>query len=115
MVKLFYSYSHKDERFRDDMEKHLAVLKDEGLISEWHDRRIVPGQMIHSEIDKHLGEADVVLLLLSPDFLASRECQKEKGKALEIRQQRSAVVVPVILREPRSAQSSAATIWRSGS
>ena len=43
-VKLFYSYSHKDEKFRDTLAKHLALLKRQGIIAEWHDRQIRPGR-----------------------------------------------------------------------
>lgn len=98
MVKLFYSYSHKDENFRDDMEKHLATLQQGGFIEEWHDRKIQPGQEIQGEIDRHLHESDVVLLLLSPDFLASSECIKETKRSLDLHNRSQARVVPVIVR-----------------
>lgn len=98
MIKLFYSYSHKDESFRDDMEKHLATLQQGGFIEEWHDRRIEPGQEIQGEIDRHLHESDVILLLLSPDFLASSECIKEIKRSLDLHGRGQARVVPIIVR-----------------
>lgn len=97
-MKLFYSYSHKDEHLRDLMEKHLTLLKDEGYIDEWHDRKIQAGQEIHREIDKHLETSDLILLLLSPDFLASSECKSEMCKALKQREERDTIVIPVIVR-----------------
>ena len=98
MMKLFYSYSHKDEDFRDDMEKHLATLQQGGLIEEWHDRKIQPGQEIQEEIDQNLRDSDAVLLLLSPDFLASSECIKETKRSLDLHDRSQVRVVPVIVR-----------------
>jgi len=45
-VKIFYSYSHKDEALRDELEKHLSILKRQGVISGWHDRRIAAGSAL---------------------------------------------------------------------
>ena len=98
MFKLFYSYSHRDEEFRDAMEKHLAMLKHDRLIDEWHDRKILPGQDIHNEIASHLNDADIVLLLLSSDFLASPECRLEVDRSLALKNSQHTVVVPIILR-----------------
>ena len=63
-VRIFYSYSHKDEPFRESLETHLSILKRQNLIEEWHDRKITPGDSWESEIDAHIDEADVVLLLV---------------------------------------------------
>ncbi|WP_263351050.1 toll/interleukin-1 receptor domain-containing protein [Acidicapsa acidisoli] len=71
MPSLFFSYSHKDENLRDQLETQLAALQRQGLISSWHDRRITAGTEIDTAIDKHLDEADVILLLISPDFIGS--------------------------------------------
>ena len=40
MAKVFFSYSHKDEALRDQVETQLALLKRQGAIETWHDRRI---------------------------------------------------------------------------
>ncbi|MGE0820884.1 MAG: toll/interleukin-1 receptor domain-containing protein [Candidatus Binatia bacterium] len=64
-ARLFYSYSHKDEDLRNELEEQLALLKRQGLISGWHDRRIVPGQEWAAAIDENLEAADVILLLVS--------------------------------------------------
>ena len=74
MVKLFFSYSHKDEALRDQLETHLAMLRNQGLIESWHDRRIVAGSNLDDSIQASLETADVVLLLVSSDFLASAYC-----------------------------------------
>lgn len=99
MASLFFSYSHKDENLRDQLEVHLTMLKREGLISAWHDRRIRAGGEIDNSIDVKLEEAEVVLLLVSPDFLASQYCyDREVKRAMERHENRSARVIPVILR-----------------
>jgi hypothetical protein len=71
LATVFFSYSHKDESLRNDLEVHLAMLKRQGLIETWHDRRIVAGKDFGSSIDENLDRADIVLCLLSPDFIAS--------------------------------------------
>ncbi|AZN73344.1 toll/interleukin-1 receptor domain-containing protein [Georhizobium profundi] len=99
MTKLFFSYSHADEGFRDTLEKHLSALKHEGLIDTWHDRRIPAGDEIDSAIDVNLEQADVILLLVSADFIASRYCfDIEMARALERHGEGTARVIPVILR-----------------
>ena len=101
-ISLFYSYSHKDEDFRRKLETHLAVLRRGGLIAEWHDRKIEPGDAWKGQIDRHLTSADIVLLLVSPDFFASDYCWgDEMTKALARHERGEARVIPVILRHCR--------------
>jgi len=98
MAKLFFSYSHADEKLRDRLETHLHPLKREGVIEGWHDRRIKPGDEFDSVISEHLETADVILLLISADFLASRYCYDiEMKRALERHAAGEARVIPVIL------------------
>ena len=97
--ELFYSYSHGDERLRKELEKHLAVMKRQGLIQEWHDRKIVAGSEYKGEIDEHLNSAEIILLLVSSDFLASDYCYGiEMTRAIERHEAGEATVIPVILR-----------------
>ncbi len=99
MAKLFFSYSHKDEALRDELEVHLAMLKRQGLIESWHDRKILAGDEFDGRIDAQLEAADVVLLLVSPDFLASSYCYDvEVRRAMERHEEGSARVIAVILR-----------------
>lgn len=99
MVKAFISYSHKDEALRNELESHLAMLKRSGVIETWHDRRIVAGSNLDTAISEQLETAQVVLLLISADFLASDYCYDiEMSRAMEKHQDGSAVVIPVILR-----------------
>ena len=74
--------SHKDEGLRDQLETHLSMLKRQGFIETWHDRRITAGEPLEAAISGNLERADVVLLLVSPDFLASDYCyDKERQHA----------------------------------
>lgn len=98
MVKLFFSYSHKDEELRNELESHLALLKRQGLISAWHDRRITAGRDLNQEISSELESSQIILLLVSARFLDSDYCyDKEMTRALEKNKEGSAVVIPVIL------------------
>ena len=76
-IKLFYSYSHKDEIHRGNMEKSLAILEQDGLLYEWFDGKILPGENISSKIMEEMDRADIFVFLISPDFIASQECNKE--------------------------------------
>ena len=99
-LSLFYSYAHEDENFRNNLEKHLSNLKRQGVISEWHDRKIIAGQSWAEVIDENLEKADVILLLISSDFIASDFCHEVEMKcALERHEQGLAIVVPILLRD----------------
>lgn len=99
MATLFFSYSHVDENLRDQLEIHLWGLRRQGLIDSWHDRRIIAGEEFGATIDGHIDTADVILLLISPDFIASDYCyEREMKRALERHQRGDARVIPVILR-----------------
>ena len=98
MAKLFFSYSHKDEELRNELETHLALMKRQGIITSWHDRRITAGSDIGKEISSELETSQIILLLVSAHFLASDYCyEKEMKRAMEKHEEGSAVVIPVIL------------------
>lgn len=100
MTSLVFSYSHVDEALRNELEKHLSPLKRMGKITTWHDRRINPGLEFERQIDHYFSEADIILLLISSDFIASDYCyQVEMTNAMERHKRAEAVVIPVILRE----------------
>lgn len=99
MLRVFKSYSHVDEGFRKELDKHLAILRREGIISSWDDRRIGPGVDLHGEISANLETADIVLLLISSDFIDSDYCYDiEMKRAMERHEQGLTRVIPVILR-----------------
>lgn len=98
MITVFVSYSHRDEEFRNELEAHLAMLKREGLISIWHDRRISAGREVDSSISEELENAQLFLLLVSPYFLASDYCvEREMARALERHKAGDARVIPIIV------------------
>src|SRR5262249_6285750 len=98
MATLFFSYSHRDEDLRDELETHLAALKRQGVIETWHDRRIGAGQEVDNTISEHLEDADIILLLVSPYFIASDYCYDvEMARAMERHDAKLARVIPVIL------------------
>jgi len=98
-VKLFFSYSHKDEALRDQLVTHLRLLERQKVIDAWHDRQIDVGTERKDAIDDNLEAADIILLLVSADFLASDYCfDVEIRRAMQRHQEGSAVVVPVSLR-----------------
>lgn len=98
MIRVFFSYAHEDEEYRDQLEIHLSMLRRQGIIESWHDRRIEAGKDIHGEISEHLESAHVILLLVSPYFLASDYCYDvELAHALERHEEGRARVIPVII------------------
>lgn len=99
MARLFCSYSHKDEELRAELEIHLKALQRRKYIEVWHDRKISGGTEWEAEIDKNLEQADIILLLVSPDFMASDYCfDVEMKRALERHEAGEARVIPVIVR-----------------
>jgi tetratricopeptide (TPR) repeat protein len=98
-LKVFFSYAHEDEAHRKTLANHLSALEDEGLIAVWHDRKIKGGREWAGAIDEALRSADIVLLLISADFLASDYCNDvELTEAIRRHDAAQARVVPVILR-----------------
>jgi TIR domain len=98
-VEIFFSYAHEDEALRDKLAKHLKLLQRQGLITSWHDRDITAGEEWKNEIDSHLESANIILLLISSDFLASNYCYDiELKRALERHESNEARIIPIILR-----------------
>ena len=86
MAKVFFSYSHDDEQYRDQLEKHLALLKYQGLIEAWHDRRITAGSTFDEAIEQEIGG-------LTPLHRGPRRDAAESGCICSYR---SARCVPII-------------------
>ncbi len=98
-LEVYFSYADKDEDLRKELENHLSVLKQQGLITGWHRRNISAGMEQASEINAHLNTAHIILLLISPDFIASDYCHNvEVKRALERHNAGEARVIPVVLR-----------------
>jgi TIR domain len=98
-LNVFVSYSHRDEDFKDDLVMHLANLKRQEKISAWQDRDIEAGAEWDAEIKQQLEAADVILLLISPRFIASDYCYDlEMQRAVERHDAGTARVIPIILK-----------------
>ncbi len=98
-AKIFYCYAHEDKPLRDELGRHLGPLRNQGWITEWHDQEIQPGTDWKQEINVHLSTADIVLLLISADFMDSDYCYGvEMQRALERHRTGEAQVLPIILR-----------------
>ena len=98
-VEVFYSYSHKDDDLRERLVTHLKLLQRQGVIKGWHDRLISAGTEWEGQINQYLESAQIILLLISADFLASDYCyDKEMTRALARHEAGEARVIPIILR-----------------
>jgi internalin A len=99
-VRLFISYSHKDDKLRDELQTHLKLLQRQSVIDAWDDRRIGAGEEWKQRIDENLERADIILLLVSADFIKSDYAyEKEMMRALERHDKGEARVIPVIVRD----------------
>jgi hypothetical protein len=98
-VQIFCSYADSDVSWLDEMRKHLSLSARQGLLTLWHHQHISPGSNWQLAIDTHLETADVILLLISADFLASDYCYGvEMKRALERHQKGEALVIPILIR-----------------
>lgn len=98
-IEIFLCYAHEDEEYRRQLEKQLKVFQREELIRVWHDRIISPGEEWEKQIHSHLNTAQIVLLLVSPDFMNSDYCYSiELTVALKRHMDGEACVIPIIVR-----------------
>ncbi len=97
-VRLFVSYSSKDQRYKDDLETNLTLMKNQGLISSWDMRHLTAGEPWDQRVKEELEKAQVILLLITTNFLASYYIQRvELERALQRHKKKTAVVVSVIM------------------
>lgn len=98
-VKIFISYAHKDEKFKDELELHLKILQRRGIIETFSDREVRPGEVWESEISAKLLEAEIVLFLISPDFVGSDYMwDGEVKSALNRYWKDTLVIIPILVR-----------------
>jgi internalin A len=99
-ARVFVSYSHRDERQLNELKTHLSPLERLKLIETWYDRRIVAGEDFGQKVNENINSADIILLLISADFIASKYCYEiEMKRALERHEEDETRVVPVIVRD----------------
>ena len=96
---VFISYSHHDRELREELEKHLSNLKRQNIITAWYDGDIRPGTEWEPQIIEHLTTDQIILLLISADFMASDFCYSvEMTQAIARHDANQARVLPIILR-----------------
>lgn len=99
MVKLFISYAHKDESYKDSLVEHLSGMQRNGIIDGWQDRQILPGEEWDDEIKKELEAAQIIVFLVSSSFMASDYIHDvEIAKAIQRHEKGEVEIVPVIIR-----------------
>lgn len=104
--EVFLSYAPEDESLCLELEKHLSLLKREGLITTWHKGQIGAGKDLDNEIGEHLSTSSVIVLLLSANFTASDTCYgTEMQRAVERHEAGDAYVIPLMLRPMDSWQN----------
>jgi hypothetical protein len=98
-IRIFVSYAHADETYRERLETRLKGIARLLPIEFWHDRKMLAGTKLTKEIFAQMAVADVVLLLVSPDFMASDYCfSKEMAEALKKYEHNKGLPVPIIIR-----------------
>jgi formylglycine-generating enzyme required for sulfatase activity len=99
VIKIFYSYSRKDLDMRNTLEDHLSALREASKISTWHDLELEAGTEWEPVILNKLNTADIILLLVSRNFIASKYCYgTELKRAIARHHEGTARVIPIILR-----------------
>ncbi len=99
LINVFFAYSREDADLRHRLDKHLSTLKRKNFIQTWYDGKIDAGKEWEKEIDSNLSQADIILLLISADFIASEYCYKvEMNKAISRHKNGDAIVIPILLK-----------------
>jgi len=97
MAKAFISYSHADEKVKDKLHIHLAILRRDGEIDAWQDQKILAGSNLNQTISSSLASSEIFIAIVSPDYLNSNYCyEKEFQQALELQAEGKMIIVPVI-------------------
>ena len=97
--EMYISYAKKDEDLEEELETHLASLKHQKIISPWHSRQIGLGEEKDKAFDNHINTAQIILLLVSPRFMASNyRDEQEMARAMERHASKQARVIPILLR-----------------
>jgi hypothetical protein len=99
-VEIYYSFApvKEDEALVGQLAKQLAVLRDQNRVIEWHRGKVIPGRVVNTEVMKHLNAARIILLFISPDYMANDECVYEMRRAVERHTLQAATVIPILLR-----------------
>lgn len=98
-LNVFISYSHKDKEFKDRLIKHLSSLIRQKYIRLWYDNMIQPGDDLDESVMEALHGSQIMLLLISADYLASEYCyEKELKEAMRMREEQEMIVIPIMVK-----------------
>jgi hypothetical protein len=97
-IKVFISYCDEDEALKQQLERHLSPLMRQGVISIWHRGKVEAGGKWEQQVTSHIHSANVILILISSDYLASDDCYQEMLLSIERHQTGQARVLPILLR-----------------
>lgn len=98
-IQLFIVYAPEDEAWRKLLEAHLMPLEREGIIQPWHLGKMIPGEEWEQKTRRQVELAQIILLLVSPDFMASESCYEQQLQwAMQRQNKGKARIVPVLLR-----------------
>lgn len=98
-LRIFCGYAHEDRALFEQLQKAFAVLLRQKQIVVWHYGELLPGAEWESEIERQLDTADIILLLISPSFIASDYCwSKEMQWAITRHSSGEARVLPILLK-----------------
>lgn len=95
---IFCCYAYEDQAYLFDLKKYLQSLERQRLIKLWDDMNILAGSEVESAVYQHLNSAEIILLMVSPSFMASDECQKQMARAMERQERHETLVIPIFLR-----------------
>lgn len=98
LLNIFFAYSREDSKLRERLDKHLSGLKRRNFVNTWYDGKIDAGKEWEKEIDFNLSKADIILLLISADFIASDYCYEiEMKRAIQRHENGESVIIPILL------------------
>ena len=99
-VSVFYVYDEEDEALQKKLSTHLSLLRKQGWIAELVPEKILAGDEVSTSLNSYLDTAEIILLLVSANFIASDYCYGDAMKrALQRRAEKTARVIPIILKE----------------
>src|SRR5437588_9652082 len=98
VLSVFLCAADEDQGLCKRLERHLSLLVQREWIACWSNQQVSPGMALEQELASHRQTTDLFLLLMSPDFYASRECLETMQDAMQRAAEGSAVVIPILLR-----------------
>src|SRR5436309_13766543 len=98
IIKLYMCYAHEDKSLQDQLLRHLSWLIRSGRVIAWNESMILPGVDSKQEVDKHLKTSDIILPLVSPDFMHTTYFGEAMQIAFQRYEAKEAHIIPVLLR-----------------